>query len=100
MSGPWSSSTQQVENPLDLDLSGYLSFDLLDYLDSVEPVLDITPDTLSMPSDTTFDWSTGIDPTLLLLSRLDDFVFETSLGNGSTSGKLAGDEQSLKEAIL
>lgn len=100
MSVPWLSSTQQVENPLDPDLSGYLSFDLLDHLDSMEPVLDITPDTLSMSSGTTFDWSSGIDPTLFLLYGPDDFVFETSPGNGSTSGKPAGDEQSLKEAIL
>ncbi|KAB2099604.1 hypothetical protein AG0111_0g12079 [Alternaria gaisen] len=100
MSGPWSTSTQQVENPLDSTLSGYLSFDPLDHLDPVEPVLYITPDALSMPSDTTFDWSSGIDPTLLLLSEPDDFVLEPPPGNDSTSGKPAVDEQSLREAIL
>ncbi len=100
MSGPWSTSTQQVENPLDSTLSGCLSFDLLDHLDPVDPALDITPDTLSMPSDTTFDWSSGIDPTFLLLSEPDDFVIETPPGNDSTSRKPAVDEQSLGEAIL
>jgi hypothetical protein len=53
-----------------------------------------------MPSDATFDWSSGIDPTLLLLSEPDDFVIETPPGNDSTSGKPAADEQSLRQAIL
>ncbi|KAH8726682.1 hypothetical protein GQ44DRAFT_771059 [Phaeosphaeriaceae sp. PMI808] len=100
MSCPWSSSTQQVENSLDTTLTSYLSFDLLDHLDPVEPVLDITTDTLSMPSDTNFDWSSGIDPTFLLLPEPDDFVLETPPANDSTSGKPAGDEQSLREAVL
>ena len=99
MSGPWTTSTQLVENPLDSTLPGYLSFDLLDHLDPVEPVLDITPGTLSMPSDTTFDWSSGIDPTLLL-SEPDAFVIETPPGDDNTSSKPAADEQSLREAIL
>lgn len=97
MSGPWTTSTQLVENTLDSTLPGYLSFD---FLDPVEPVLDIKPSTLSMPSDITFDWSSGIDPTFLLLSKPDDFVIETPLGDNKASSKPAPDEQSLREAII
>jgi hypothetical protein len=100
MSDPWTTSTQLVENSLASTLSGYLSFDLLDHLDPVEPVFDITPNTLSMPSDTTFDWSSGIDPTLLLLPEPDDLVIETPPGNDSISSKPAADGQSLREAML
>lgn len=100
MSCSWSTSTQQVENSLDTTLAGYLSFDPLDHLDPVEPVLDFTTDTLSMPSNTNFDWSSGIDPTFLLLPEPDDFVLETPPANDGFSGKPAGDEQSLREAVL
>jgi hypothetical protein len=100
MSGPWTTSIQLIENPLDSTLPGYLSFDLLDHLDPVEPVLDTTPGALSMPSDTTFDWSSGIDPTFLLLSEPNDFLLETPPGDDNLSRKPAADGESLKETVL
>ncbi|KIV98394.1 uncharacterized protein PV09_09777 [Verruconis gallopava] len=100
MSDPWTTSTQLAENSLDSTLPSFSSLDLLEHLDPVEPVLDITSGTLSMPSDTTFDWSSSVDPTLLLLSEPDDFVIETPPGVDISSNKPASDEQSLREAIL
>jgi hypothetical protein len=100
MSGPWIAPAQQVENPLDSTLSDFLTFDLLDHLDPVEPVFDIMPGTNSMPSDTTFDWSSGINPTLCVLPSPDQFVNETPPGNDSTSSQTTAHEQSLREAML
>ena len=51
MSDLWTAGGQQGENPLDLTLSDFLTFDLLDYLDPLEPVLDAIPDTTGIPSD-------------------------------------------------
>jgi hypothetical protein len=89
-----------VGNPLDSTLSDFLTFDLLDYLDLVEPVFDFMPGINNIPSDITFDWSSGIDPTLCVLQSPVKFVNETPLGNDSTSSQATAHEQSLREALL
>jgi hypothetical protein len=67
---------QQGENPLDSALSDFLTFDLLDYLDPLKPVLSTIPDATSILSDETFD----IDSSLCLLLDLDDFVIVENAG--------------------
>ena len=89
-----------VENLLDLTLLNYLLFNLLDYFNPVKPVFNIIFSILSIPNDTTFDWSSGIDFIFLLLFKLDAFVIKIPLGDDNTASKYLADEQSLKEAIL
>jgi hypothetical protein len=89
--------TQQMENPLDSTLSNFLTFDLLDHLDPVESVFDTTN---SIPSDATFDWSSGIDPNLCILPSQDQFITEAPPGDDSTSSQATAYEQSLRETVL
>jgi len=90
MSSSWPESQQAGMESLDQTLTDFT----FDFLDQLEPMPDTT-----LPSDTTFDWSTGINPSLCLLHNPDDFVIESPAGCGNTSAQLSADEQSLKEVI-
>lgn len=97
MSNSWSDSKQEGIDFLDSTLSDFLTFGCLDQLDPFKP--DGIPETTTtLPSETTFNWSDGIDPSCLLPNP-NDFVIESPAESGNTSGQLSADEQSLKETI-
>jgi len=102
MSIPWPDCKQEGVNLLDSTLSNFLSFDFSDQLEPIEPVVDAIPDTTTIPSDTTFDWSNGIDPSLCQWQwpNPGSIVIESPAGSDSTSGEVSKDEQSLKQTIL
>jgi hypothetical protein len=100
MSVSWPDSKQEGLNPLDSTLFDFLTFDCFDQLDRVEPTVDAVPDTLALPSEVDFDWSSGIDPSLCQLSNPTDFIIESPIGSDNISGQLSTDERSLTQTIL
>jgi hypothetical protein len=96
MSSAWSDSKHEGIEPLDPTISDFFTFDFLDQLEPLKPTVNAMPDT-TLPSDTTFDWSTCIDPSFCLLPN--PYDFESSAGSDNTSRQLSADEQSLKETI-
>jgi hypothetical protein len=93
MSTSWPDVKLEVVDPLDSTYSDFLNDD------AFELPIDAMFDNKNVPSNTTFDWSEFIDPSMCQLPKHDEVVLGSLTGSNCTSFQLSTEGQSTNHIV-